>query len=191
MLQLKMLTIFLLSLIMSAYTQADSNAQKPLEITAKEAANLAKKQGESKAFSKTKLGNLWSIYESNINTTSYDFSDSVRCYWRITVQNEKVQKQVILHEKGGYCDRSYILEFEPMLLDKNILIMDLPSERGGIFYIFYLTQDDIRWIAQRYMSLDDDGLIIKKRGDVIYANTLTDKYQVYLDKQQKLIVKKR
>ena len=65
MLQLKILTIFLLSLIMSAYTQADSNAQKPLEITAKEAANLAKKQGESKAFSKTKLGNLWSIYESN------------------------------------------------------------------------------------------------------------------------------
>ncbi len=41
------------------------------------------------------------------------------------------------------------------------------------------------------MSLDDDGLIIKKRGDIIYANTLTDKYQVHLDKQQKFIVKKR
>ena len=94
MLQLKILTIFLLSLIMSAYTQADSNAQKPLEITAKEAANLAKKQGESKAFSKTKLGNLWSIYESNTILMSIH---SIEIYKTYNLTNTPIEYRQSIH----------------------------------------------------------------------------------------------
>ena len=197
MVRLKILTVFLATLIMPAYTKADVDAwlrddlEIPREITVMEAAKLAQEQGENKEFSKTKWGNVWSIFESNKYEGSDGFYDSRRCYWRITAQNKKIQKQLTLQEKGDYCDRSGLLGVEPVLLDKNILVMDLPSERGGIFYIFYLTQDNIEWIAQPYMSLDEDSLNIKKIGNIIYAETLTDKYQVHLNKQQKPIVKKQ
>lgn len=186
---LKIISLLLVSLNFSAYAQTNRATKKdslpfPQEISLAQANKLAKKQKESKVATTIKENNIWSVFESNAE----EFNTSL-CYWKVTVQNQQTKAQIILQEKDMDCNRSYVLDYEPTLLDKNTFIFDLPSERGGVFYIFVLTpQGKIKWNRQYYMSLDEDGLNIKKQGETIYIKTFTDKYVIYPNKSPNSII---
>ena len=108
--------------------------------------------------------------------TGFDKSVGQR-HWRVQ-QNAQCDLFVALDDgqrqsrkKLGYADCDAVTAIEYHLLGDDVLIVDLPTERGGHAFILHPSGDRIDTTAWHYRASDESALKAKRSGQQIYLAT--------------------